>query len=448
VRAEAPGPQWPDHFAAHVFEVSTIPRGQRTELLLLLLVALIVGLGGLLVCLGTGQPLWRLPRALTVVGAIIAGALMLDLADPRRDRWLLPIVAMLAGLGFLLLWQLDESQAARQIVWMVTGSGLMVAVYYLIEDVRDLARLKYTSGLAAILLVGLTLAFGVEVGGARLWLEIPGLLRFQPTELVKVLMCIFLAGYVAERADLLREDTHEVAGLQMPRLRHIAPLVLMVLFSLAIFVGQRDLGAAVLFFGLFVAMTYLATGRKSYAIIALALFIVGGVAAYLTFPHVAARVDMWLNPWLEPTERGYQILQGLFALAEGGLLGTGFATGGGETIPAASTDLIFAVGAQQLGLAGALALITLFGLAAHRSFSIAWSSRDTFGALLGAGLAVVFSLQALVIIGGVTKLIPLTGITLPFISYGGTSVMVNFISLALLMAVSRDCCPHPRSGES
>lgn len=422
--------------------MTVIRDSRRTELLLLLFAALIVAGGGALVCLGMDFPLLQAARGLAIVGAIIAAAMMLDLADPRRDRWLLPIVAVLSGLGFLLLWQLDGRQASRQLVWIITGSGIMVAVYYLIEDVRDLARLKYTSGVLALVLVGLTLAFGVERGGARLWLDVAGLISFQPTELVKVLMCIFLAGYIAERHELLREDTREVAGFQMPRLRHIAPLVLMVVFSLVIFVGQRDLGAAVLFFGLFVAMTYMATGRKAYAVIALVLFVGGGVAAYLTFPHVATRVDMWLNPWLEPTDRGYQILQGLFALAEGGLLGTGFASGGGATIPAATTDLIFAVGAQQLGLAGAIAIVLLFALAAHRSFSIAWQAGDNFGALLAAGLAVVFSLQTLVIIGGVTKLIPLTGITLPFVSYGGTSVIVNFIALALLMAVSRDCMQH------
>ncbi len=417
---------------------------RRTELLLLLFAALIVGGGGVLVCLGMERPLMQAARAVAVVGALITAALMLDLADPRRDRWLLPIVAVLGGLGFLLLWQLDGRQASRQLVWMITGSGIMVAVYYLIEDVRDLARLKYTSGVLALVLVGLTLAFGVEKGGARLWLDVGGLITFQPTELVKVLMCIFLAGYISERRELLREDTREVAGFAMPRLRHIAPLVLMVVFSLAIFIGQRDLGAAVLFFGLFVAMTYMATGRKTYSVIALVLFIAGGVTAYFVFPHVATRVDMWLNPWVEPTDRGYQILQALFALAEGGLVGTGFATGGGATIPAATTDLIFAVGAQQMGLAGAIAIVLLFALAAHRSFAIAWQATDSFGALLAAGLAVVFSLQTLVIIGGVTKLIPLTGITLPFMSYGGTSVVVNFIALALLMAVSRDCVREGR----
>ena len=422
--------------------MEAIRHGRRTELLLLLFAALIVGIGSVLVCLGMNLPFTQAARGVTVVGAILAAAMMLDLADPRRDRWLLPIVAVLAGMGYLMLWQLDGQQSSRQLVWMLTGSGIMVSVYYLIDDVRDLARLKYTSGVLALLLVGVTLVFGVEKGGARLWLDVGGLISFQPTELVKVLIVIFLAGYIAERQELLREDAHSVAGFRMPRLRHIAPLLLMVIFSLAIFVGQRDLGAAVLFFGLFVAMTYMATGRKAYALIALVLFVGGGVAAYMTFPHVATRVDMWLNPWTEPTARGYQILQGLFALAEGGIVGTGFATGGGTTIPAATTDLIFAVWAQQLGLAGAIAMVLLFALMAHRSFSIAWQSNDSFGALLAAGLAVVFSLQTLVIIGGVTKLIPLTGITLPFVSYGGTSVIVNFIALALLMAVSRDCLPH------
>ncbi len=422
--------------------MEAIRNARRTELLLLLFAALIVGIGSVLVCVGMNLPFTQAARGVTVVGAILAAAMMLDLADPRRDRWLLPIVAILAGMGFLMLWQLDAQQSSRQLVWMLTGSGIMVSVYYLIDDVRDLARLKYTSGVLALLLVAATLLFGVEKGGARLWLDVGGIISFQPTELVKVLIVIFLAGYIAERQELLREDTHSVAGFRMPKLRHTAPLLLMVIFSLAIFVGQRDLGAAVLFFGLFVAMTYMATGRKAYAVIALVLFVGGGVAAYMSFPHVATRVDMWLNPWTEPTERGYQILQGVFALAEGGILGTGFATGGGTTIPAATTDLIFAVWAQQLGLAGAICMVLLFALMAHRSFSIAWQSNDSFGALLAAGLAVVFSLQTLVIIGGVTKLIPLTGITLPFVSYGGTSVVVNFIALALLMAVSRDCMPH------
>lgn len=428
-------------------EVRSIPRSRRTELLLLFVAAL-VALGGLLVCLGMGYPPWRFIRGLAVVGAVIAAALMLDLADPRRDRWLLPVVALISGIGYLLLWQLNESEASRQVVWMITGAGIMVAVYYLIEDVRNLARLKYTAGLLALVLVGMTLAFGVEKNGARLWLAIPGVISFQPTELVKILMCIFLAGFIAERHELLREDVRTVAGFVIPRARHVLPLLLMVLFALAIFVGQRDLGAAVLFFGLFVAMTYMATGRKSYAVVALALFVGGGVGAYYNFPHVARRVEAWLNPWSSPQGAGYQILQSLFALAEGGLVGSGFATGGGRTIPAATTDLIFAAGAQQLGLMGATALLILFALFTHRAFSIAWRATDAFGALLGAGLAVVFSLQTLVIIGGVTKLIPLTGITLPFMSYGGTSVVVNFIALALLLTVSRDCTPHRLSGES
>jgi len=282
----------------------------------------------------------------------------------------------------------------------------------------------------------------VEAGGARLWLGLPGLFTFQPAELVKILMCIFLAGYIADRAELLRQDTSRVAGLLVPRLRHVAPLLLIVVFSLAIFIFQRDLGAAVLFFGLFVTMVYLATGRRSFVLAALLLFAGGGVAAYYTFPHVHLRISMWLNPWGAPHGGGYQILQALFALAEGGVLGRGFASGGGSTIPAATTDLIFAVGAEQLGLAGAVALLLLMALMAFCAYSIAWRATDRFGALLAAGLATVFSLQTLVIVGGVTRLIPLTGITLPFVSYGGTSLVVNFIALALLLAVSRDSLPH------
>lgn len=421
-----------------------MPRARRNELLLLLLSALVVGLGAALVCAGMGYPLWRMARGLAGVGAVLVAAMMLDLADPRRDRWLLPLASLLCGLGFVLLWQLDQHQAARQVIWMLTGAGMMVAVYYLIEDVRDLARLKYTAGVGGVALMVLTMVYGVEAGGARLWLGLPGLFTFQPAELVKVLMCIFLAGYIADRAELLRQDTSRVAGVVVPRLRHAAPLLLIVLFSLAIFVFQRDLGAAVLFFGLFVTMVYLATGRKSFVAVSLGLFSIGAVGAYYGFSHVQTRVDMWLNPWQAPQAGGYQILQGLFALGEGGILGTGFASGGGSTIPAATTDLIFAVGAEQLGLAGAVALLLVLALVAFRAYSIAWRSTDRFGSLLAAGLATVFSLQTLVIVGGVTKLIPLTGITLPFVSYGGTSVVVNFIAMALLLAVSRDCIPHGR----
>jgi len=415
---------------------------------MLLLSAAIVGLGAALVCLGSGHPIWRLARAVAVVGGFIAAALMMDLADPRRDRTLLPVLSLLAGCGFLLLWQLDALAAARQIVWMLTGAGIMVAVYYLIEDVRDLARLKYTCGIGALLLMGVTMVWGQEAGGARLWLGIPGLISFQPTELVKVLICIFLAAYIADRADLLRQDTQAVAGMRLPRFRHVAPMVLIVAFCLAIFVIQRDLGAAVLFFGLFIAMSYLATGQKSLGTLGLGLFAAGAVGAYFVFPHVTARINMWLNPWQDPTGKGYQILQGLFSLAEGGVLGAGFATGVPGKIPAATTDLIFAVGAEQLGLMGSVALLLLFALVAYRMYSIAWQATDRFGALLAAGLATVFSVQTLVIVGGVTKLIPLTGITLPFISYGGTSVVVNFVALALVLVVSRDCVPHRTVAEA
>ena len=419
-----------------------ILEGRRKELLLLLLSAAIVGLAGALVCLGSGYPLWRLARAVAVVGGFVAAALMLDLADPRRDHTLLPIVALVAGCGFILLWQLDALAASRQVVWMLTGAGLMVAVYYLIEDVRGLARLKYICGVGSLLLMVATMVWGQEHGGARLWLGIPGLISFQPTELVKVLICIFLAGYLGDRAELLRQDTQAVAGLHLPRLRHIAPVVLIVAFCLALFVIQRDLGAAVLFFGLFLAVSYLATGRKSLGIIASVLFAGGAVGAYYVFPHVASRIDMWLNPWQDPTDKGYQILQGLFSLAEGGILGTGFGMGVPGTIPAATTDLIFAVGAEQMGLVGSIALLLLFALVAYRMYSVAWQATDSFGALLAAGLATVFSVQTLVIVGGVTKLVPLTGITLPFISYGGTSVVVNFVALALVLTVSRDCVTH------
>jgi cell division protein FtsW len=207
----------------------------------------------------------------------------------------------------------------------------------------------------------------------------------------------------------------------------------------AVFVLQKDLGAALLLMGLFIAIMYLGTGRGFYAAVGLLLFAVGSVAAYHVFPHVQTRIDVWLNPWADPQKRGFQILQSLFCLGEGGVSGAGLGLGAPKSLPAAPTDLIFAVFAEDTGLMGSVGLLMLFLLASVRGYWIAWTARDRFGALLAAGLSTVFALQTIVIVGGVIKLIPLTGITLPFVSYGGTSVIANFVAIGLLLCVSRDC---------
>lgn len=279
---------------------------------------------------------------------------------------------------------------------------------------------------------------GHKSHGATLWLGVQGLFMFQPAELAKVLMCLFLAGYVAEKGDIIRAQATSRPGAFLPALKYMGPLLLVVLFFLGVFVLQRDLGAAALFFGLFVAVTYLATGRKTYALLSVLLFAAGMVGAYYVFPHVQTRFDAWINPWADAKGGGYQILQGLFALGAGGLSGVGLGKGFPGVIPAVSTDMIYVVIGEELGLLGTLSVVLLYALISVRSFALGLRSTHPFGALLATCLAVVFGLQTLIIVGGVLRMIPMTGITMPFVSYGGSSVVVNFIALGLLLAVSRD----------
>ncbi len=403
----------------------------------------LMGLGLFLVCLDQGQSLLRVLRVMTVAGSFIVAALLMQIESEGRDHLLLPAVSLIAGCGVVFLWRLNPESASRQIIWMLMGSALMIIVYYLVNDVRDLARYKYTAGVGAIALMVATMIWGQEKGGARLWLGIPDVVSFQPGELAKVLICVFLAGYVADKGELIRSHSKDSGLLAPLALRYMGPLLLVVVFSLAVFVLLRDLGAALLFFGLFVAVSYLATGRKRYAALMTVLFVAGAVAAYYYFPHVGRRMAAWLTPHADPYGAGHQILQVLFGLAAGGVSGVGFGRGLPDSLPAAETDAILAVIGEEIGLLGATGLMLLFVVVSYRTFAIAWQSKDRFGALLAANLGIVFALQTLVIAGGLLRLIPLTGITLPFVSYGGSSVVVNFIALGLILTVSRDCRPWP-----
>ncbi len=405
------------------------------------------GLGLALVAEATAQPLsWAL-RGLTPAGVLLLAALLMDLVNGHRDRLLLPLCGLLATLSVVFLTRTDVFLAMRQLIAIVIGVFLMVAIYFLIEDVRSLGRLKYTAGVCGVGLLVVTMLWGEVHHGARLWLAIPHLVTFQSGEVAKILMAIFLAGYVAERGELLRRTGIRRMGMRLPPLQVAAPLLVVVIFCLAIFVAQRDLGAAMLFFGLFVAMFYLATGQASYGLLATVVFGLGLVIAHHYFPHVGVRMSSWLNPWADPQGAGYQPLQALFCLGEGGIFGAGLAHLPVTKLPAAATDLILVVIGADLGLIGSLSIVLIYALIALRSYGLAWQATDRFASLLAAALATVFSLQALVIMGGVLRVIPLTGITTPFLSYGGTSVVVNFVALGLLLAVSRDCVPQPEPTE-
>jgi cell division protein FtsW (lipid II flippase) len=398
-----------------------------------------MALGLFLVCVADGAPFDQVTRVVAIAAAIIGATFLLDLSGARRDHLLLPIVSLLCGLGIVILWRLQPYLATKQLLWMVIGVAVMTALYFLIDDVRSLARLKYTCGIGAILLIVLTMFIGEERNGARLWVSlIPGF-SFQPTELAKILLTMFLAGYLADKGEIIQVGTGRRHGLPAVEFRFLAPVLLIAFLGVAVFVLQKDLGAALLIMGVFIALMYLGTGRGVYSVIGLIAFVIGSAAAYHAFPYVAARIDMWLNPWSDPGHKGFQVLQSLFCLGEGGVSGAGIGLGTPKSLPEPSTDCIFSVFAEDTGLMGGVGLLLLFMIVSVRGYWIAWTSRDRFGALLAAGLSTVFALQTIVIVGGVIKLTPLTGITLPFVSYGGTSVIVNFIALGLLLCVSRDC---------
>ncbi len=252
-------------------------------------------------------------------------------------------------------------------------------------------------------------------------------------------MAISLAGF----GQMVHLSNRKHRGNQPPSLRSLAPVLLIVLFCLAIFIGQRDLGAAILFFGLFVTMFYLTTSQPAYGIAAVTLFAVGLVIADQLFPHIGVRISSWLNPWADPTGIGYQPLQAMFCLGEGGVFGTGLGHLSVTKLPAAATELILVVIGQDLGLVGSVGVVIVYALISVRSYSLAWQATDCFARLLAAALATVLSLQTLIIMGGLLRLIPLTGLTTPFLSYGGTPIVINFLAVGLLLAVSRDCVPEP-----
>jgi cell division protein FtsW (lipid II flippase) len=319
---------------------------------------------------------------------------------------------------------------------MTLGVLLFMAVLFLIKDHRRLQAFTYTSGLAAIVLLVLPLlpVLGTEINGARIWINI-GPMSFQPGEIAKVLLVIFFAGYLVLHRDALALAGRRVAGIDLPRGRDLGPVLAMWLISLGILVFQRDLGSSLLFFGLFLVMLYVATERPGWLIVGGTLFVAGAYFGYLMFSHVKARVGAWIDPFGSEYD-SYQIVQGMYGQAWGGLVGRGLGQGDPTLIPFSYSDFIVAAIGEELGLTGVMALIVLYGLIVERGLRTALVCRDGFGKLVATGLAVVFALQVFVVIGGVTKLIPLTGLTTPFMSYGGSSLVANWAIIALLLRIS------------
>lgn len=357
------------------------------------------------------------------------------------DPYLLPVTALLSTLGILMIYRLDEKLALQQAMWLVVGLVLFLLVLAFVRDIRVLRDYRFLIGILGLLLLLMTAVFGREINGAKLWVAF-GPIRFQPAEFGKILLVVFFAGYLVDIREVLTVSTRRILGVPLPPLKYLAPLLIVWVLSMALMVFMKDLGTSLLFFGALLALIYVATGRLFYVGVGIVLFLAGAGLLYLGFPHVQTRVDIWLDPWQDPSGKGYQIIQSLFALADGGVLGRGLGEGylilqsGNTIIPALETDFIFSAIGEELGLVGGVGIILLYLIFTYRGFRVAVQARDDFARLLATGLTSIFALQAFLILGGVIKLIPLTGITLPFVSYGGSSIVANFALVALLLRTS------------
>ena len=368
---------------------------------------------------------------------LIAVHLWLTVRLPDADQVVLPAVGGLLALGLLTIDSLEHDLARRQLLWVAAGALTLGGVAGWPLSLGLLRRYRYSVALVGLLLVLATLVFGHDPNGsgARLWLGV-GALSFQPSELLKILLAAFFASYLDEYRELLVLAGPRIGRLRLPPLPYLLPLVGMFGLSQALLFWQRDLGAALLFFGIFLAMLYVASGRLLYVVGGLAAFSLGALMAHRVFEHVRQRTEIWLDPWASASAGGYQVVQALYGLGSGGLLGLGIGRGSPEVVPAAHTDFIIAAMGEQLGLLGTLAVVMLYMLLVGRGFRIAVEQTDGFRALLAAGLSAVLGIQAFVILAGTLRIMPLTGITLPLVSYGGSSLLSNFLLLGLMLRLS------------
>jgi cell division protein FtsW (lipid II flippase) len=409
---------------------------RNRELLNLLVVAILIGVGFTSVYVAQKAVFdsKSLSYGVFFLALFIAAHLVNRFTVPWADPYLLPMAGLLAALGFTEIYRLDQHDAGRQGLWIVLGVLVYgVTLITLRRDYRVLESYKYLFGLGAILLLVLPAVpgIGATVNGARLWVRV-GSFQFQPGELAKIFLIVFLAGYLREKREVLAQG----------RLKDFGPLLVIWGGAMLVLVQTNDLGSALLYFGVFLAIVYAATARVLYAAIGTALFVAGAAVAYTQIPRIQDRVGVWLDPWRVAQDEGYQIVQSTYSIGEGGFGGTGLGKGafttpeGNPIIPYLNTDFIFSALAQELGLIGTAGLILVYMLFTLRGFRIALLADDGFSKLLAAGLTFAFALQTFIIVGGVLRVIPLTGITLPFVSYGGSSVVSNFVLLAGLLLVS------------
>jgi cell division protein FtsW (lipid II flippase) len=360
---------------------------------------------------------------------------------PQADPFLLPITALLAAIGLTEIFRIKPSLALTQGQWLMVGAGLFVITVLLVRDHMKLDHYRYLIGAIGLALLIVTIVLGTTVNGAHLWIRAFGF-SIQPSEFAKLAIVVFLAGYLDDKKVLLSVPDRHVLGVPFPAPKYLGPLLIMWVLSLAMLVFMKDFGMALLFMSIFIALMYMATARIVYVVTGVGLFAVAGAIAVYAVPHVQERFSIWLDPWADAQGSGYQLLQSLFTIADGGVVGAGFGRGylllanHKPVVPFLETDFIFTAVANEMGILGAAGIILVYMLFAWRGFRIAVYAPDGFSKLLAAGLATAFALQTFIIIGGVTRLIPLTGITLPFVSYGGSSITANLMLVALLLMVS------------
>ena len=387
-----------------------------------------------------------------LAGLLVALHVGIRVLAPYADPIIVPCVALLNMLGLTMIHRLDLAEWQRaqrnggvapapdvnnQLTWTVLGVVLFIVVLVVVRDHRSLQRYTYTAmfvGLA-LLLLPLVPVIGTEINGARLWVVVAGY-SFQPSEIAKILLTIFFAGYLTVTRDSLALVRTKVLGIEFPRGRDMGPLFVAWFISLGVLVFEKDLGTSLLFFGLFVSLLYIATQRRSWLVLGAVLFILGAVLAYFAFAHVRVRVDGWLHPFADEGGASYQIAQSLYGFASGGMFGSGLGQGFPQLVPFAKSDFIVAAFGEELGLIGLMAILVLYGIIVERGLRTAIACRDVFGTLLAAGLAISIGLQVFVVVGGVSRLIPLTGLTTPFLAQGGSSLVANWIAIALLMRIS------------
>ncbi|MFT7476652.1 MAG: cell division protein FtsW (lipid II flippase) [Verrucomicrobiales bacterium] len=396
------------------------------------------------------MPADLLPFFGVVLGLLLAAHLVVRRFAPLADPTILPIVALLNGLGYVFIARLANdiddatSLPGQQATWTAVGIAAFTATLLVVPRIKVLDKYRYLAAITGIVLLILPLVPGVgrEFNGARIWVKL-GPINFQPGEFAKIALAVFVASYLAEKRQMLQVARLTFGPFRIPEPKHLAPVIAAWGVSLIVMVAEKDLGSSLLLFLLVVLMLWVATSRASYLVTGVGLFMLGGWLASKRFTHVQDRLDIWLDPFADPDGVGFQPVEASFALANGGLTGTGPGRGEPYRIPEVETDFIFAAIGEELGLVGSVGILIAFVAIVTSGLRIAIGTRDDFGKLLATGLSALIGIQAFIIIGGVIRIVPLTGITLPFVSYGGSSLVANYVLIALILRISHDGATRP-----